>query len=294
MLATACAPAPAAPRGHASPAYDSGKYCAGCECVPTEGDTRELIADLIAEQETLDRLVAGLGVSQASAVSPAPGWLLRDCVAHLAEMDASAAFVIETRTFPRGMGAGQNEGMSRRQAELRGWSLALVMTYWRESRERLAGALAPLDPKERLPWAGPPMSARSFATARLMEAWSHGLDIHDAAGASPVDTDRLKHVAHLGYVTREFAYRTHGLEPPATPLYVELTAPSGAVWTWGPPDAPDRISGAAGDFCRVVTQRLHPADTTLQTKGDRAAEFLRVAQAFAGPPGAGRAPKAAK
>jgi len=125
-----------------------------------------------------------------------------------------------------------------------------------------------------------------------MEHWSHGLDIHDAAGVPPVDTDRLRNIAHMGYITRDFAYRTRGLEPPTTPLYVELTAPSGETWRWGPPDAPDRIEGTAGDWCRVVTQRIHADDTSLRCKGPHAREFLSVAQAFAGPPGKGRAPKA--
>ncbi len=253
---------------------------------------RDLVNDLVAEQAVLDAIVAGLSAERWETPSPAEGWLLRDCVAHLAEFDDLAATVIESGRFTPG-GGGQVNGLSRRQAELRGWSTERLLAYWRESRERLAAALLPLDPKQRLPWAGPPMSARSFATARLMEAWSHGLDIHDAAGVTPVETDRLRHVAHLGYVTREFAYRTRGLEPSTAPLYVELVAPSGAVWTWGPADAADRISGPAGDFCRVVTQRLHWSDANLKTEGEAAAEFLRVAQAFAGPPGRGRPPKQA-
>ena len=92
-------------------------------------------------------------------------------------------------------------------------------------------------------------------------------------------------------MTRDFAYRTNGLEPPTTPLRVELTAPSGAQWVFGPEDAPDRITGPGGDFCRVVTQRIHWSDTQLAAEGERAQEFLRIAQAFAGPPGAGRPPK---
>ena len=74
-------------------------------------------------------------------------------------------------------------------------------------------------------------------------------------------------------------------------MRVDLVAPSGAAWHWGPDEAIDRISGAAGEFCRVVTQRIHPADTALQTQGQAAAEFLHVAQAFAGPPGLGREPR---
>jgi uncharacterized protein (TIGR03084 family) len=94
-------------------------------------------------------------------------------------------------------------------------------------------------------------------------------------------------------MTRDYAYRTHGMEPPITTLYLELTSPSGATWTWGSPDAPDRITGPAGDFCRVVTQRIHPDDTALRAEGPHAREFLSIAQAFAGPPGSGRPPKGA-
>jgi uncharacterized protein (TIGR03084 family) len=251
----------------------------------------ELIADLAAEHEALERALAGLSLDRWDTPSPADGWNLRDCVAHLAEYDDVAAFVLAEARLPE-PAAGERVGvLSPGQVRARGMTAAGVLAWWREANQRLKDAAARRDAKERLPWFGPPMSARSFVTARLMEAWSHGLDIHDAAGRAPEDTDRLRHVAHLGYVTREFAYRNRGLEPPASPLYVELAAPSGAVWTWGPADAADRVIGDAGDFCRVVTQRIHPADTALRTEGQHAAEFLSVAQAFAGPPGQGRPPK---
>ena len=44
------------------------------------------------------------------------------------------------------------------------------------------------------------------------------------------------------------------------------------------------------DFCLLVTQRRHVADTALVPEGDIATEWLTIAQAFAGPPGAGRQP----
>jgi uncharacterized protein (TIGR03084 family) len=69
---------------------------------------------------------------------------------------------------------------------------------------------------------------------------------------------------------------------------VELAAPSGATWTWGPQDAADRVTGPAEDFCLVVTQRRHRDDTDLTTTGPLAAEWLGIAQAFAGAPGPGR------
>lgn len=35
---------------------------------------------------------------------------------------------------------------------------------------------------ERIAWFGPPMSATSMATARMMETWAHGLDVVEALG----------------------------------------------------------------------------------------------------------------
>jgi uncharacterized protein (TIGR03084 family) len=250
---------------------------------------RQLLVDLRAEREVLNVLLAALPDDRWDADSPAEGWTLRDCVVHLCETDESATAGANHETpAPRGEGAGVlTAGMLRAKTlsgnQLRAW--------YRAAGERMLNALAQYQGDERLPWAGRAMGVRSYTSARLMEHWSHGLDIHDAAGVAPVDTDRLRHVAHLGYITRDFAYRTRGLPPPETPLYVELTSPSGQTWRWGPPDAPDRIEGPAGDWCRVVTQRIHADDTALRATGERAREFLLIAQAFAGPPGKGRAPK---
>jgi uncharacterized protein (TIGR03084 family) len=135
------------------------------------------------------------------------------------------------------------------------------------------------------------MAARSFATARLMETWAHGQDVADALGVRREPTDRLRHVAHIGVRARPFSYAVRGLDVPAGEVYVALDPPSGGEpWTWNDPTAPDRISGPALDFCLVVTQRRHPADTSLVVDGPLAAEWIAIAQAFAGPPGEGRRP----
>jgi len=141
-----------------------------------------------------------------------------------------------------------------------------------------------------MPWFGPPMSATSMATARFMETWAHALDVYDALGARPAATDRVRHVAHLGVRTRGFAFTAHGLDVPGDDVRVELTAPSGELWTWGPEDADQRVHGPAYDFCLLVTQRRHRADLALEAVGDVADRWLDVAQAFAGPPGKGREP----
>ncbi len=255
--------------------------------MPSEWET--LVDDLEAESRVVQSAIDAAEDEAWDRPSAAEGWTLRDCVVHLAETDESATAGVLGEPLTRDgrregvLTAGMLRGRTMTPDEIREW--------YRSSNARLVASLRALKGDERLTWVGRPMSARSYTTARLMEHWSHGLDILEAAGVPAVDTDRLRHIALLGHLTRDFAFRTHGLEPPSTPLYVELVAPSGAVWRFGPPDAPDRIYGSAGDFCRVVTQRIHPDDTSLRCEGPHAREFLSVAQAFAGPPGAGRPPR---
>ncbi|WP_239573008.1 maleylpyruvate isomerase family mycothiol-dependent enzyme [Geodermatophilus bullaregiensis] len=124
-----------------------------------------------------------------------------------------------------------------------------------------------------------------------METWAHGQDVVDAVGAARAPTGRLRHVAHLGVATLGWSHRVRGEEPPATPVRVELGAPDGGTWTWGPAGATDRVTGPALDFCLLVTQRRHRADLSLQATGPVADHWLDVAQAFAGPPGPGRRPR---
>jgi uncharacterized protein (TIGR03084 family) len=81
-----------------------------------------------------------------------------------------------------------------------------------------------------------------------------------------------------------------GRQAPEAPVRVDLIAPSGAVWTWGPQDAADRVSGPALDFCLLVTQRRHRDDLDLRVEGPVATEWASIAQAFAGSPGPGRKP----
>jgi uncharacterized protein (TIGR03084 family) len=132
------------------------------------------------------------------------------------------------------------------------------------------------------------MSAASMATARLMETWAHGLDVTDGLRRPPSVSDRLRHIAHLGVRTRDFAFAQHGLVAPTEPFRVELTAPDGSTWGWGPEDATQRVTGPALDFCLRVTQRRHRADLALRATGADADRWLDLAQAFAGPSGPGR------
>ncbi|MGA8847561.1 MAG: TIGR03084 family metal-binding protein, partial [Nocardioides sp.] len=165
---------------------------------------------------------------------------------------------------------------------------AELLARWDAGRPALAETLRAVPDGRKMPWFGPPMSAASMVTARYMETWAHSLDVHDALGLTPERTDRIRHVAHIGVRTRGFSFVNAGQDVPGAEVRVELTAPSGELWTWGPVDAPETVRGSAYDFCLLVTQRVHRTDTDLTAEGPGADAWLDLAQCFAGPAGGGR------
>jgi uncharacterized protein (TIGR03084 family) len=248
----------------------------------------QICRDLAAEHADLDRIVAGLDAPTWDQPTPAAGWSVRDQISHLGYFDRTAVLAVaDPDAFERSVEALLAGGVDASVEPGRGMGPDELLEWWRAGRRDLLAALEPLDPSTRVPWYGPPMGARSFATARLMETWAHGQDVVDAVGAERAPTDRLRHVAHIGVRARPFSYAVRGLEPPNTPVAVVLAGPSGERWAWDE-GAEESITGSALEFCLVVTQRRHPADTGLEARGDAAAEWLRLAQAFAGPPGPGR------
>ena len=253
-----------------------------------------LVTDLAAESADLDRVLADLPDTAWATPTPAAGWTVADQVVHLAHFDETATTAaVDPDRFRAEADAlvahGDDFTEVVTQAN-RGRSPADLLAWLRTSRAEYLRVFGGLDPSTPLPWYGPPMSAASSVTARLMETWAHGQDVVDAVGATREPTARLRNIAHLGVATRGWSHRVHGEEPPADPVRVELTAPDGEVWSWGPADAADRVVGPALDFCLLVTQRRHRADLGLRATGPVADHWLDVAQAFAGPPGPGRTP----
>ncbi|MFC4944457.1 TIGR03084 family metal-binding protein [Pseudonocardia sp. GCM10023141] len=246
-----------------------------------------LCTDLAAETAALRELLAPLDEQQWRLATPAPGWTIGDQVSHLAFFDDAA---VQSALDPEAFRAlAEREGAADGVAErFRDRSGAELLAWFDSTRARLIETFAALDPALRVPWFGPPMSAASSLTARIMETWAHGQDVADALGATREPTDRLRHVAHIGIGARPFSFMIHGREAPAEPIRVELTGPGGDIWAWGPAEADDRVTGPALDFCLVVTQRRHLGDTALQVTGAHAEAWMQIAQAFAGPPGTGR------
>lgn len=227
---------------------------------------QSVIADIEAETAALRELIAPLpeGPHGWDTPTPAVGWTIRDQISHLAFFDDVA---LRSATDPDGFsgeylpmmadGSISPDVIAERYRQMPAVDL---LAWFDTSRAALVAAFADIDPATRLPWFGPPMSAVSSLTARLMETWAHGQDVVDALGATREATARLRHVAHIGVGARAFSYLTNGLDLPADAL----------------------------DFCLLVTQRRHRDDTALVADGPLADQWLAIAQAFAGPPGGGR------
>lgn len=260
-------------------------------------DLDSIVDDLRAEGDALDALVAGLTENQWATLTPAPGWTVAHQIAHLSWTDNVAE-----RTTAGASGdataAADFDGVlkaawsdpagfvdSAAEEEARNSDL---LELWRTRRHAMADALKRVPSGVKIPWFGPPMSAASMATARLMETWAHGQDVADALGITREPTERIEAVAHIGVRTRDFAYAINQQTPPSEPFRVELTSPLGELWTWGPGDAAQRVTGSAVDFCLLVTQRAHPENLDIEAVGPDAQHWLTIAQAFAGPPGPGR------
>jgi uncharacterized protein (TIGR03084 family) len=251
-------------------------------------DMPALLSDLSGETQALVLMLES--VSDWDLATPAEGWAIRDQVSHLAFFDEAATLaLVDPGRFRAeaaaltALGPGFPDLVAERHRALAPRDL---LAWFRRARSALLGAFGTADPAARLPWYGPDMSAASAVTARLMETWAHGQDVADALGVRREPTQRLRHIAHLGVRTLGFSFGLRGLPVPAEPVRVELSGPGGGAW--GPAGAADSVRGPALDFCLVVTQRRHVAGTALRTTGPVAAQWLTIAQAFAGAPGPGR------
>ncbi|WP_428954004.1 TIGR03084 family metal-binding protein [Streptomyces sp. cg35] len=252
--------------------------------------------DLRDESEELDRLVAELEPGRWRLATPAPRWTVAHQIAHLAWTDRAAllamsdaeAFAGEVEKAIAAPEAFVDDGADEGAAQEPG----VLLARWRQGREELQEVLrSAAAGGTKFPWYGPPMSAASMATGRLMETWAHGQDVADALGVERPPTSRLRHVARIGVRARNFAFAVHGMRAPDSEFRVELVAADGQVWTYGPEDAAQRVTGPALDFCLLVTQRAHRADLAVRAEGPDADRWLDIAQAFAGPPGKGREAK---
>jgi uncharacterized protein (TIGR03084 family) len=244
--------------------------------------------DLVAEQDRLEAILDEFDDAAWGTESGAAGWTTADVVLHLAQTEEMVVASARGQRFElgsrgdAGAGAGAetlDEAMDRTVRAERA-APAAVFERWRTARRAAVAALREADPQQRLRWAAAPLKPTTLATTRLAEHWAHGLDITGPLHISFPDTDRLRHVAWLAQGSLPYAFTLAGEE--SHDVFCELTAPDGASWQYGSPDADSTIAGAAGAFCRVGAQRLAPEDSGLVASGPHGPTALRVLRNYAG------------
>jgi uncharacterized protein (TIGR03083 family) len=263
---------------------------------------REILSDLVAEQQHLDQFLQTLATRQWTTMTPAAGWTIQDTVSHLAYVEGFAAEVLEegkkrierenVEDIDEWTQIGVEQGRGRRHQE--------IIEWWRFGRADVVDALSRMQATDRVPWLYGEMSAESFANIRLMETWAHGLDIkcamldrivpldgppedlgEDEEWYDPLeDTTRLRHIASLGQRSLRFSFEQAGAEYPESGIRVEVMGPLYAAWRFGPEDTDQVIKGMAGDWCRLVVQRQTAEETGLKAVGEYAEQALQIARTY--------------
>ncbi|MFC3614475.1 TIGR03084 family metal-binding protein [Lutimaribacter marinistellae] len=252
--------------------------------------------DFLEESEALYAVLADVSGEAWDRPTQFKGWTLNDVLVHLhfwnqmAELSRSDQAALQGR-LARTVAGIQREGIRATENAMIPERGEALREAWRAFYTRMGQDWEALDPKMRVKWVGPDMSVRSSITARQMETWAHGQEVFDSLGVDREESDRIRNVVVLGVNTFGWSFKVNGRDVPETMPLLELTAPSGAVWTYGEPGK-DRIAGSAVEFAQVVAQTRNIADTGLTVEGPVATEWMAIAQCFAGgaetppPPGA--------
>lgn len=245
--------------------------------------------DFLTESETLHTALATLDDDALRQITQFKGWSIEDVLVHLhfwnLAADLSSTDEAAFKTMVGGAFAALQSGGSLREVEnatiaQRG---ATLRETWISQARNMAARWRNMDPKTRLPWVGPSMSARSSITARQMETWAHGFEVFDLLGLTRSQSDRIKNIVVLGVNTFGWSHKVQSLPTPETMPQLSLTSPSGEIWTFGE-DTENTITGPAVDFAAVVTQTRAFDDTSLIATGAAATQWMQTAQCFAGPP----------
>lgn len=245
--------------------------------------------DLDAEEARLEQILQSLDDAQWRSPSGAEGWSVADVVLHLAQSEgavvASARHGEAREWWPgsvpgRQRGDGTVDGEMEALVQAERADPAVVFERWCRVRRDALDALRAADPDVRLTWAAAPLKPATMATTRLAEHWAHGLDVTGPLGIPFPDTERLRHIAWLGHGSLAYAFQLVGEEPHE--VRVELAAPDGSTWAFGPEGADSVIRGDAGAFCRVGARRLAPDASGLATEGPYGDAALRALRNYAG------------
>ena len=240
--------------------------------------------DLEAEEDRLERILAGLDEAQWASPSAADGWTIADVVLHLAQSEeavaASAAGTLASPDTPGRPSSLTVDEFADQAVRAERDATGVPLRRWQAARSGALTALRAADPGQPLRWVEAPLKPTTLATTRLAEHWAHGLDVAGPLGVDYPDNERLRHIAWLAHRTLPYAMALAGLQ--AGQVACELTAPDGVdVWRFGPDGAVSVISGPAGAFCRVAAQRLDPGRSGLSASDETAQTAVGLLRTYA-------------
>ena len=108
---------------------------------------REILSDLVAEEQQLDQFLQGISDRHWKRKTPAPGWTIQDQVGHLAHLERFAADVLaqgagavaaaDLSDFDAWTERGVDQFRRRRHQE--------VIEQWRFARADVVDALSRMD-----------------------------------------------------------------------------------------------------------------------------------------------------
>jgi uncharacterized protein (TIGR03083 family) len=158
---------------------------------------------------------------------------------------------------------------------------------WRRAADRILDRVRSADPGTRLALHGMRLSQATLLVVRAFELWTHENDIRRAAGQPPSvpDPSTLRLMTDLAARLLPHAAAAW---PDPVDVRLVLTGPGGGTWDvamgGSPPAAASvAIVADAVAFCRLVANRVAPADLDVSVTGDpaRAAAVLTAATTLA-------------
>ena len=160
--------------------------------------------DFKFECECLSNVLKDLNNHDFKQITQFKNWTIEDILGHLHLFNVAADITLESDlkfdAFFADITKELNRGKSLLQAQypwLNGLCGKELYDVWLEGSYQTAHNYSKVDPKMRVKWAGPEMSARSSITARQMETWAHGHEIFDVLGVKRIETDRVKNICLL-------------------------------------------------------------------------------------------------
>ena len=225
-------------------------------------------------------MLESLTAAQWLSPSSAAGWSIADVVLHLAQTEEAIPLTASIPTAARWSDDGDKvDDMVERWVQRERDEPSAIFERWKGAHRQAVATLRAADPLRKIRWAAAPLKPVTLATTRIAEHWAHALDIAVPLGIDYPDTDRLRHIAWLGYNTLPYAFRLAGIDP--QPVFVELISPSSATWTFGDSSAATQVRGSASEFCRIGARRLSPEGSAVVAAGPLATATLQLLRNYA-------------